>query len=146
MARPKKDNAEYFSHDADMRNDTKIRALRRKFGLEGYAIWCMLLEYLTHCDFFEFEYSELNIELLSGDFDVEPELLKEVMEYLINKLGLMQVENGNLMCLEHIKRFDALLSKRKRQRNEVIADDNTHSKVKYSKGEESKVKENPFTS
>ena len=130
MARPKKDNAEYFSHDADMRNDTKIRALRRKYNGEGYAVWCMLLEYLTHCDFFEFEYDDLNIELLSGDFDVEPEWLKEVIEYLITKLGLLQVENNKIMCLEHQKRFESLLLKRERQRNEVIADDNTHSKVK----------------
>ena len=47
MARPKKNNADYFPHDADMRNDPKIRALRRKFGLKGYAIWNMFLESLT---------------------------------------------------------------------------------------------------
>jgi hypothetical protein len=34
MARPLKNNADYFPHDNDMRNDEKILALRRKFGLE----------------------------------------------------------------------------------------------------------------
>ena len=31
MARPKKNNADYFSHDNDMRNDERIIALIRKF-------------------------------------------------------------------------------------------------------------------
>ena len=42
MARPKKNNAEYFTHDADMRNDVKIKALRRNFPTQGmpYGITC----------------------------------------------------------------------------------------------------------
>ena len=52
MARPKKNNAEYFTHDADMRNDVKIKALRRKFSHTGYAVWNYLLETLTDSDFF----------------------------------------------------------------------------------------------
>lgn len=38
MARPNKNNAEYFSHDADMRNDVKVKALRRRFSHTGYAV------------------------------------------------------------------------------------------------------------
>ena len=32
MARPAKLNADYFSHDVDMRNDIRIKGLRRNFG------------------------------------------------------------------------------------------------------------------
>ena len=116
MARPKKLNADYFSHDSDMRNDPKLKALRRKFGIQGYAIWNMMLEILTDSDFFEYEWTDLNIELLSGDFDVEPELLKEIIDYCI-RLKLLQKEE-NLIFSEKMKqRFETLLSKRNRERN-----------------------------
>lgn len=117
MARPIKNNADYFSHDADMRNDTRIRALRRKFGLIGYSVWCMTLEYLTHCDYFEFEYDDLILELIAGDFDVDPKELKDIYEYLTNVLKLLTIENGKIHCFEHRKRLEPLLTKRKRDRN-----------------------------
>ena len=78
-----KNNADYFSHDADMRNDVKIKALRRKFSHVGYAVWCYLLEVLTDSDFFEIEYNELNTELLSADFDISTNEFKEIIDYCI---------------------------------------------------------------
>lgn len=142
MARPKKDNADYFSHDADMRNDPKIKALRRKFGLEGYALWCFILEVLTDSDFFQFEWSDLQIELLSGDFDCDPETLKSVIDYCTNTLKLFTIENDILSSYQHRKRFDSLLSKRNRQnkrsKSVVIDSENPYSKVKDSIVKESK--------
>ena len=135
MARPKKDNADYFSHDSGMRDDARIKAVRRKYSHVGYSIWNMLLEHLTNCDFFEYEYNDLNIELLAGDFDIKPDDLKEIIDYFI-KLKLIQNDNGFIKSNQLIKRFETLLSKRKRDRNRVIASENPQSKVK-----ESKVKE-----
>jgi len=146
MARPTKDNADYFSHDADMRNDVKVKALRRKFGIEGYAVWAMLLEHLTDCDYFEYEYSDLNIELLSGDFDVDPIRLKEIIDYLI-LLNLLAKEGKVIFSTNHRKRFEILLSRRKRERLGVIGEDNPTTKGvivadnPQSKVKESKVKE-----
>jgi len=147
MARPVRNNALYFSHDADMRNDTKIKALRRKYKLQGYAVWCMLLEYLTDCDFFEFEYNDLNIELLSGDFCVDPEYLRNIIDYCVS-ISLLSHEDGKIFSYRHRERFESLLSKRKRERKGVIADDNSQNKVNnnivyYSKEKEKeKVIEN----
>lgn len=139
MARPLKFNADYFSHDADMRNDPKIKALRRKFKNEGYAIWNYLLEVLTDAEHFEIEWNELNIELLSGDFDCETDLLNDIIEYCTT-LKLLSVENGVLTCFKLSKRFENLLSKRKTHRKRVMSAHNTQSKVKKSKVKESKVK------
>jgi hypothetical protein len=41
---PKKTN--YFSHDSNARNDSKILAVRIKYGIEGYGIYFMILERL----------------------------------------------------------------------------------------------------
>jgi Domain of unknown function (DUF4373) len=69
MARPKKNNCEYFPHDNQMRNHPKVKALRKKFP-NGYAVWSMFLEYLTGSDGNVFDCSEINYEIVSGDFGV----------------------------------------------------------------------------
>lgn len=154
MARPKKDNADYFSHDADMRNDPRVKALRRKFGLEGYAIWNMILEVLTDSDHFEYEWTELNIELLAGDFDIDPDLLEEVISYC-QTIKLLEKEDGLIYSSKMKERFESLLNKRNRDRKgskpkkpttetpkEIVSDDeNPQSKVKESKVKESKEEE-----
>lgn len=141
MARPKKDNADYFSHDADMRNDPRIKALRRRHGLSAYAIYNMMLELLTDSDFFQYEWNELSIEIIAGDFDIMPEDLKLIIDYCTETLQLFTIENELIWCNTLRKRFDSLLSKRKRDRSRVIGSENPNSKGEYSKVKESIVNE-----
>lgn len=169
MARPKKHNADYFSHDADMRNDPRIKAVRRKFSHAGYAVWNMLLEVITDSDFFTIEWSEIDVEILAGDFDMTPDELREIVDYCV-KLGLLQIaphfyDNGSdaLVCEKLKERFSDLLNKRERNAKKGVSDvqnpeqtefqppkppqngvsdvQNPQSKVKESKVKESKVKE-----
>ena len=160
MARPTKNNADYFSHDADMRNHRKMKAIRAKFGLEGYAVWNMLLEVLTDSEHFVINIDEVEVELIAGDFGIEGDLLSEMISYFI-RLKLLEQENGTLTCTSLIERMQPLLDKRERQKvyaeskkkrknnnnrvndveNSVTDVENTQSKVKYSKVKESKVKE-----
>ena len=97
MARPTKHNADYFSHDIIMRDDPKIKALRRKYSHIGYSIWNMMLELLTSKEYFEYEWNELNIELLASDFDINADELSEIISYCI-KLGLLQFTHGFIHC------------------------------------------------
>lgn len=114
MARPKKNNADYFTHDADMRNDVKIKALRRKFSHTGYAVWNYLLETLTDCNFFEVEWAEINIELLAADYDVSVDELTEIVEYCV-KIGLLQREGNFLLSAVHKKRLSGVIEYREQQ-------------------------------
>lgn len=140
MARPKKYNADYFSHDADMRNDPKIRALRSTFGHEGYSIYNMLIEFLTDQDYFKYELNDLNYEILAGDFVIDQFRLKQIIDYLI-KLDLFQLNiNDNILSNKTLNnRLEQVLSRRKPQSSGVNVDRNPQSKVKDSKGEGSKV-------
>ena len=115
MGRPKKNNAEYFSHDANMRDDIKIKALRRKFSHMGYAVWNYLLETLTNNDFFEIEWNEINIELLAADYDVTVEELTAIVDYSI-KIGLLNIENGKLFSIAHKQRLEVVSEYREKQR------------------------------
>lgn len=93
MARPQKNSCDYFTHDNDMRNHRKVKSIRNKFGIQGYAIWSMLLEYLTGIDGNEFEYSDLEFELISGDFGVSVTEIRDVVDYCI-KLEMLFNNNS----------------------------------------------------
>ena len=162
MARPNKNNAEYFSHDADMRNDVKIKALRRRFSHTGYAVWCYILETLTDTDFFEIDYRELNQELLAADFDISVDELRNIVDYCC-KINLLQLneDRTRLYSETHKKRFSGLITKRERDRERVFATetkrkqkeisviaaktnftDSSRGDNPYSKVKENRVKEN----
>lgn len=106
--------ADFFSHDIDMRNDIKVKALRRKFRHAGYAVWCFMLEYLTDCTNFEMEYTEVTQELLAADFDVPVEELREIIDYS-TKIGLLQQEDGKVFSTAHKRRFERMLEVRRRK-------------------------------
>lgn len=155
MARPKKYNADYFSHDCDMRNDVKLRNIRRKFGHEGYSLWNMILEFLGDCDYFEYEWTDMNIELLEPDFDMDADRIKEIVNHMLH-LGLLQIKHGYITSEKFSQRLsDTLTPKRSdfsmensmitqlevsfRTENLVNSNGNTQSKVKESKEKKSKV-------
>lgn len=99
MARPTKNHCDYFPHDCGMRNHKKIKAIRSKFGITGYSIWCMLLEHLTGSDGNVFPYTDLEFELMSGDFGVSATEIRSVVDYcillelLFNKEGFVNSES-----------------------------------------------------
>ncbi len=110
MARPIKLRAEYFYHDADMRNDIKIKALRRKFGAEGYAVWNFILETLTANEDFKMPFSPLEQELLAADFDISPERLTEIVEYCFRLDLLQRSEDGmTVFSRAHRARLQSVL-------------------------------------
>lgn len=93
MARPAKNHCDYFPHDIGMRDHKKIKAIRSKFGITGYAIWVMTLEYLTGNDGNVFQYSDLEFELMAGDFGVSATEIRSVIDYCIS-LELLFNEKG----------------------------------------------------
>lgn len=144
MARPQKNNADYISHDVGMRNHRKVKAVRSKFGIEWYAIWCMLLEYLGSCNFFEATIDDIEWEILSGDFGVSCDRLQQVVEYLL-QIGMLQKEWNIYRSQSLIDRLQPMLEKRDRERNRVsvaetdklwqVVAEMPQSKVKESKEE-----------
>jgi hypothetical protein len=112
MARPTKHNVAYFSHDVQMRNDIKIKALRRKYGHIGYSIWNITLELLGDAEYFELEWNDLSIELLTPEYNCDSEELIEVIDYCI-KLNLLQIKNGYLYSDKFTQRLEeTVLSRR----------------------------------
>lgn len=109
--RPPKNYCDSFLHDNDMRNHRKIKALRTKFGITGYAIWCMLLEHLTGEDGNVFEYSDVEVELLAGDFGVTVTELRDTIDFCI-MLQLLFENDGFLHSQSLDERLEAVYKKR----------------------------------
>ena len=133
MARPRKNNADYFSHESEMRNDVKIKALRRKFSHTGYAVWNYLLEVLTDAEGFSIKWEELDIELYAADFDLDVSELTEIVDYCL-RLGLLQKSGSYLLCNNLTSSFEALMNKRGRPvtpLNPVVSDAETTKKESF---------------
>jgi hypothetical protein len=111
MARPKKNNMDYFSHDNGMRNDRKVKAVRSRFGLQGYAVFNMLLELLAEADCLVVAWDETEQELIAGDFGITAESLIEMVNYFV-VIGLMNIENGWLYSETFDERSELLFNKR----------------------------------
>lgn len=82
---------DWFRHDKDMRNDPKIKILRKKYPAWGYTIWVMLLETLCDCPNGQYKWNELSPCLLAADFDCEEDILNMVLETMLS-LNLVQFE------------------------------------------------------
>lgn len=150
MARPAKNNCDYFPHDAGMRNHRKVKAVRSKYGVTGYAVWSMVLEYLTGNDGNVFEYSDLEFELMSGDFGVSATEIRSVVDYcislelLFNKNGFVNSDSlDERLAPVYTKRGQAKeLSAKQRRINGKFANNNTeHNGVSVTEMPQSKVKE-----
>lgn len=111
MARPKKNNADYFSHDADMRNHRKIKSIRTKFGIAGYAVWSMTLEFLTSSEGNKFSGSEDEIELIAGDFGISVTELQEFLSFFV-KIKSLFIQDGFYYSVSLNERLAAVYEKR----------------------------------
>lgn len=118
-----KDRIRFFSHDVDMRNDLKIRGLRRTFGNDGYAVWCYLLEVLTDTEDLCINIDTMD-ELLSADFDITPERLHTIVDYCL-RVGLFQRDGEVIYSTRHRERImgviDNAREKSERGRKAVMA-------------------------
>lgn len=149
MARPQKNNCEYFSHDASMRNHKKVRALRKKFP-NGYAIWSMLLEYMTDAEFNRFPNTDLEFEFIAGDFEFDSEEIKNLVQYAL-QIDMLQESDGFISSKSLDERLKSVYDKRNRQRDKSLeqprengkfSHNNTDvSELSLSKTTQSKVKE-----
>ena len=101
---------EYFSHDADARNDEKILNVRMKYGAEGYGIYFMLLERLRT----EKDYTGVaDYNALAFDLRVSAGAVKDI----INNFGLFSLtdDGGAFYSESLIRRMEIMESKSKKQ-------------------------------
>lgn len=163
MAAPTKQKLEYFSFDVDFFADEKIEAISGEFGIKGEIVAVKLLCAIYRNGYF-IEWSEmLKMKLLKN----LPGIKKELLEQIVNRLVKWKFFNEDLFNSDKIltstgiqKRFEEATKRRKKVDNshywllngvnvninhtstEVNANKNSQSKVKESKVNETKEREN----
>jgi hypothetical protein len=153
MARPSRNNADYFTHDADLRNDRRIKAIRSEFGPAGYGIIIMLLEMLTDADHTQLCTDGVELDLLAGDLGVSVTEINSLLQ-LAERIGYFtRNEAGNLTCPDLNQALEPVFDKRNRSRvvaqtarerqsvttTPVSVTETPQSKVKESKVKDTKV-------
>ncbi len=103
------DSFRYFSHHGDARNDLRIKGVRRQFGLEGYAMYFMLLEILTGEENQCIDLDEMG-ELLAMDFDVDMDRFTAFIDYCV-KIRLFSLD-GTILYSESLRERFAEMSEK----------------------------------
>jgi hypothetical protein len=104
----------YFPHFENARNDNKILKIRRKLGLDGYAVYFMILEVLRAQS--DFKLSLFDIEELEFDFRTD----KQIIISIIHDFDLFIVENGFFYSKNLIENLKGYLEKSDRARNAAL--------------------------
>jgi uncharacterized protein DUF4373 len=117
MARPRKNNADYFSHDANARHDIKIKALESEMGLKGYVLYFKFLEFLAGSDYYEIDISKpYIISSLPLDLGCTKQEFDDFLELAMN-FELLNKENDIIYSPGLKKRLAGLDRTRELDRN-----------------------------
>ncbi len=84
MGRQIKKGIDYFSHDVSMKEDIKIKLLRAKFGLTGYAVYNLLLEDIYKNGYF-LELNEDYILIFCDDNNLDAEQFYLMIDFMISR-------------------------------------------------------------
>lgn len=148
--RNQRENADWFSHDADASNDEKIIYLESKFGHTGYAVYFKLLECMARATGFKIEWDCIKKSVYASKFGISvTEIEQIVTECCRQEIKAFVLENDVLSSPGLIKRLTPLLTKREYNRqkyneqkqqtvkpvtsNGISVTELTQSKVKKSK-------------
>jgi uncharacterized protein (DUF427 family) len=108
----------WFKHDVDASNDSRIRKLKRKFGMEGYGIYFNTLELVARG--FESNLGMLPIEwdddALEMEFETTPDKIRTVFKYMV-QIGLFEETNGQLFNPKIVNRCDDYTARLLRKEN-----------------------------
>lgn len=104
-----KKDAFYFPHYSNARNDRKLKRVIKDLGIEGYAIYFMVLEVLR--DQPKFKYPIKDIDLLADEFGTTDAKLRVV----INNYDLFTIDSNNdFFSIKQIQYLQPYIEKSKR--------------------------------
>lgn len=146
-----KKDAFYFPHYSNARNDRKLKRVIKDLGIEGYAIYFMVLEVLR--DQPKFKYPIKDIDLLADEFGTTDAKLRVV----INNYDLFTIDaNNDFFSIKQIQYLQPYIEKSKRATDAAnkrwnnanayanalqMECDSNANKVNESKGNETKGEE-----
>lgn len=99
----------YFSHDSNARNDPKIKALRRNYGLIGYAAYWIIVEMLREATDYKLPYKYYIFEAIAeeiNDDSVDTEQVEKMINDFIKKFELLHSDGEFFWSDSLLRRMD----------------------------------------
>jgi hypothetical protein len=96
----------YFSHDCNARNDEKILAMRSVYGLEGYAMFFMIVEIMREQNQYKLEMNKYIWSTLAMQMHTEASKVQKFVEDCINEFQLFVLKDEFLYSESLIKRMN----------------------------------------
>ena len=120
----------WFKHDSDAHRDSKLRKVKKKYGMIGYALYWHCIELIVHNideDNVSFELED-DSELISDDTGIDREMVQEMMTFMV-KQQLFESNDGIITCLRLAKRLDKSMTSNPKMRELLSKVRNNHDSV-----------------
>lgn len=100
----------YFSHDCNARNDEKVLALRSVYGLEGYAVYFMLIEILREQPTYRLPITKYTYNTLAMQMQCKCSKVEQIVhdccsEFVNENSSLLTIEDGFLFSDSLLRRM-----------------------------------------
>lgn len=96
----------YFSHDCNARNDEKILAMRSVYGLEGYAMYFMIVEILREQNDYKLKITKYIWNALAMQMNTDASKVQKFVQDCINEFQLFVLKDDFLYSESLIKRMN----------------------------------------
>jgi hypothetical protein len=143
-----KNNADWFSHDADASSDEKVVYLESVFGHTGYAVYFKLLECMTRAEDFKLKWNDIKKAIYASKFGISvTEIDRFITECCRNEVEAFKIEDGYIYSPGLIKRLSPLLAKREynrqkyQEQKQEVSNSETEKAISVTEMTQSKVKE-----
>jgi len=106
----------YFQHDSNARNDPKIKALIKKYGMEGYGRFWVIIEMMRESSNYKLDDRPYIWNALAEYMHVSVEDVKGFLKDCVNEFDLLIQEDGFIYSqslLTRMNKLDEIRAKRK---------------------------------
>jgi hypothetical protein len=107
----------YFSHDADARHDPKIIAMMKKYGVEGYGRFWIIVEEMRTQRGQKLSDKSYNMDSLAAQFKCSTEDVKKFMQDCVEEFELFIKEDDFYYSESLIERMSYLKTAIKKKSN-----------------------------
>lgn len=135
MTRENSKSAYYFSHDCNARNDNKILALRSVYGLEGYAIYFMMIEILREQTDYKYPISKYTFNAIAIQMQSSAEKVEKVLKDCFSEF---KDDNSSLLVIDENFIWSESLLRRMEKADNVRQTRSNAAKKRWENQEECK--------
>lgn len=95
----------YFSHDGDARNDLKIKALIKRYGIEGYGIYWIILELMRAQENYKLSKKEYVLEGVCDEIGKDMNFLRGFLNDCVKVFELFSNDKDYFWSESFLKRM-----------------------------------------